>query len=80
VGDLAARILEAVPEAFRATVEPFLPVVVEAIHEAFSLAVGETFWLGVLATIAALGATFVVRDQPLRGRLEVPQAAATAAS
>ena len=80
VGDLAARILEAVPEAFRATVEPFLPVVVEAIHEAFSLAVGETFWLGVLATIAALGATFLVRDQPLRGRLEVPQPAATAAS
>jgi EmrB/QacA subfamily drug resistance transporter len=80
VGDLSARILDAVPEAFRATVEPFLPVVEEAIHEAFSLAVGETFWLGVLATIAAIGATFVVREQPLRGRLEVPQAAATAAS
>ncbi|MDQ3491664.1 MAG: MFS transporter [Chloroflexota bacterium] len=78
VGDLGARILDAVPEALRSTVEPFLGVVVEAIHEAFSLAVGETFWLGVLATVAAIGATFLIRDQPLRGPVEVPQATAGA--
>jgi hypothetical protein len=78
VGDLGARILDAVPEALRSTVEPFLGVVVEAIHEAFSLAVGETFWLGVLATVAAIGATVLIRDQPLRGPVEVPQATAGA--
>ncbi|MDQ3407978.1 MAG: MFS transporter, partial [Chloroflexota bacterium] len=77
VGDLGARILAAVPEAVRSMVEPFLPAVVEAIHQAFSLAVAETFWLGVLATIAAIGATLVIREQPLRGRAEMPQRAAT---
>jgi EmrB/QacA subfamily drug resistance transporter len=79
VGDLGARLLAAVPETLRATVEPFLPAVVQAIHDAFSLAVGETFWLGALATIAATGATLLIREHPLRGHAAVPQAAATLA-
>ncbi len=80
VGDLGARILAAVPEAFRPMVEPYLEDVVGAIDQAFSLAVAETFWLGVLATIAAFGATLVIREQPLRGRAELPQRAATLAA
>src|SRR6185503_17976727 len=37
VGDLGARILKSVPEAVRPLVEPYIPKIVTAFHEAFSL-------------------------------------------
>ena len=53
VGDLGAAILAQVPEAFRAQVEPFIPAIVEAIHQAVSIATASTFYVGVAASLLA---------------------------
>jgi EmrB/QacA subfamily drug resistance transporter len=66
VGDLGAAILAATPEAFRAGIQPFIPQIVTGIHQAFSLAVAQTFWIGVAAAIvAAVAAAFMI-EHPLR--------------
>jgi EmrB/QacA subfamily drug resistance transporter len=70
VGDLGARLLEQVPEQFRAFVEPLIPTIVAGIHEAFSLGIAQTFWLGVGASLLAVAASLVIRDVPLRGRVD----------
>ena len=55
VGDLGASILSQVPEQFRAQVEPFIPAMVDGIHQAFSIATASTFVVGVgTALLAAL--------------------------
>ena len=48
---------ESVPEPFRATVEPFIGGIVDAIHQAFSLAIANALWLGV---VGALASTIIV--------------------
>ncbi|HEX7197379.1 MAG TPA: MDR family MFS transporter [Candidatus Limnocylindria bacterium] len=53
VGDLGASILADVPAQFRPQVEPFVPAIVDAIHEAFSLATAATFGIGILTAVAA---------------------------
>jgi EmrB/QacA subfamily drug resistance transporter len=55
--NLGDQILASVPEQFRATVEPFIGGIVDAIYQAFSLAVANTMWL---ALFGALGAAVVV--------------------
>ncbi len=77
VGDLGAGILAGIPEAFRGAVEPFIPQIVDGIHQAFSLGVAQTFWIGVAATvIAAVAAAFMI-EHPLRAddRAAVPVSA-----
>lgn len=65
-GDLGAQILASVPDAFRAVVEPLIPAIVGGIHQAFSIAVSATFQVGVVTTILALLAAFVIEELPLR--------------
>ncbi|MDQ4035009.1 MAG: MFS transporter [Chloroflexota bacterium] len=60
VGDLSASILADVPERFRAQVEPFVPAIVDGIHEAFSIATAATFGVGILTAIAAALVVLVV--------------------
>ena len=61
VGDLGARILSQVPESFRAQVEPVIPAIVEAIHQAFSIATGAAFMVGIAsAAIAAVVAVVTI--------------------
>ena len=55
VGDLGGSILAQVPDAFKAQVEPFIPAIVEAIHQAFSIATANTFLIGIVATLLAAG-------------------------
>ena len=60
VGDLGAAILAAVPAQAKAVIEPFIGQIVTGLHEAFSLAVAQTFWIGVgAAIIAAIAAAFM---------------------
>ncbi len=66
VGDVGASILASVPAQFQAAVAPAIPAIVEGIHGAFSLAVGQTFWLGVLGSIVAAIAAVAIRELPLR--------------
>jgi EmrB/QacA subfamily drug resistance transporter len=51
-GDLGARIAEAAPQ-----LAPFADQIVAGIHEAFSIAIANALWLGV---IGAVGATLIV--------------------
>jgi EmrB/QacA subfamily drug resistance transporter len=70
VGDLGAAILAQVPEAFRAQVEPFIPAIVDAIHQAVSIATASTFYVGVAASL--LAALLVAGLKEARMRDEEP--------
>ena len=80
VGDLGAAILAATPEAFRGGIEPFIGQIVAGIQQAFSLAVAQTFWIGVAAAIvAAIAAAFMI-EHPLREDDRVAAPAETVAA
>ena len=65
-GDMGATILASIPEAFRAAVEPFIANIVQGIHQAFSLGVAQTFWVGVGASILAALAAATMQELTLR--------------
>jgi len=72
-GDLGQAILAQVPDQFKAVVEPLIPNIVAGIHEAFSLAVASTFWIGIGgAAIAALAVLFL-KEIPMRSTWEMPE-------
>ncbi|MBA2447906.1 MAG: MFS transporter, partial [Chloroflexi bacterium] len=57
VGNPGSAILAALPPAMQSEVEPFLPAIVGAVHQAFTFATAGTFLIGV---VASLGATLIV--------------------
>jgi hypothetical protein len=65
--DLGATLLAAIPTQFQEAVKPIIPNIVFGIHQAFSLAVGQVFLIGVGTTIGALViVTLFMRQVPLR--------------
>jgi EmrB/QacA subfamily drug resistance transporter len=78
-GDLGKTILASVPEAFRAAVEPFIGNIVNGIHGAFSLAVAQTFWIGVGAALVAAVAAGFMKELALRQTTTADDAQAHAA-
>jgi hypothetical protein len=78
VGDLGAAILAQVPAAFRSQVEPYIPAIVDAIHQAISIATANTFLIGIVASLAAAGLVLLLREVPVRH--EAPSAATAPAS
>jgi EmrB/QacA subfamily drug resistance transporter len=78
VGDLGAAILAQVPEAFRAQVEPFIPAIIDAIHQAVSIATASTFVIGVAASLLAALLVTGLKEVPMRQ--EEPEASAHAHS
>jgi EmrB/QacA subfamily drug resistance transporter len=72
--DLRAQLASVLP----AQAQPFLDQIVHAIYEAFSLAIGQTFVIGVVATIVALAAAAFIHELPLRS--QTPAAAQAAAA
>ena len=75
VGDMGAAILASLPAQAVPIVQPYITNIVEGIHGAFSLAVGQTFWLGVFGSIVAVVAALAIKELPLRAANPVPQAA-----
>ena len=65
VGDLGTSILAAVPPEARAVVEPFIDAIVGGMHEAFSLATGDAFLLGISAVVVAFLVLLPLREQRL---------------
>ncbi len=59
-------IVSGVPAQFQVFLSPFIPQLDRAFNDAFSLAVAQSFTLGVVAAIAALAAALVMREIPLR--------------
>jgi EmrB/QacA subfamily drug resistance transporter len=74
-GDLGATILAALPAGAKQFVEPFIPNIVQGIYGAFSLAVAQTFWLGVFGSVVAVIAAVAIKEIPLRATNAAPQAA-----
>ena len=66
VGDLGAAILSAVDAQTKAIIEPFINQIVAGMHEAFSLAVAQTFWIGVGAAIISAIAAATMHEHALR--------------
>jgi len=71
-------ILDRSPAQFRAFIEPFVPQFDQAFNNAMSLAIAQTFWIGVATGIAALVAALFIRELPLRSTNAVPAASQTA--
>ena len=67
VGNLGQTILQTVPAAERAAVQPYLGQIVSALHDAMSFALGEVFWVALVGAVLGLGATLLLREIPLRG-------------
>ena len=63
-GDLGATILENVPPLFRDQVAPLIPGIVNAIYEAFALAISSTFWVSIGAAVLAAVLVLFLHDTP----------------
>ena len=50
---MGAAILASLPVDVRALVEPYIPAIVLAIHQAFSLATASTFAVGIVTCVVA---------------------------
>ncbi|HET8778158.1 MAG TPA: hypothetical protein VFN76_10900, partial [Candidatus Limnocylindria bacterium] len=65
--NLGDQILASVPEQFRPAVEPFIGGIVDAIYQAFSLAVANAMWLALFGALgAAVVAALFVPELTLR--------------
>jgi len=68
------------PAQFLAQVPPeFQPMFIDGFHRALTLAIGNSIWLGVAASVIALVAAFALKEIPLR-RTQQSSATATAAA
>ena len=65
-GDLGQRILASLPDAVRPMVEPLIPAIVNGIHEAFSIALASTFWVGIAGALLAAVLVLFLREEPMR--------------
>ncbi len=69
-GDLGQRILASVPPAQQPQIAPLIPAIVEGIHEAFSIAIAATFWVGVVGAVIAVIAVAFMHEEPMRTTFE----------
>jgi EmrB/QacA subfamily drug resistance transporter len=69
-GDLGAAILNGTPAAFRPVVEPLIPNIVKGIHEAVSISIANTFWVGIVAALIAAGLVVFLHEVPMRTTFE----------
>lgn len=74
-GDLGARILATVPPDLQAGVAPLIPGIVFGIHEAFSIALASTFWVGIAAALVAAVFVLFLREEPMRKTFEIEETA-----
>jgi EmrB/QacA subfamily drug resistance transporter len=70
-GDLGQRILAAVPDEFKPAVEPLIPNIVAGIHEAFTIAMASTFWVGIVGALIAAVLVLFLQEVPMRQTFEM---------
>jgi hypothetical protein len=68
-GDLGTAILNA-SGPFRPQVEPFIQQIVKGIHEATSVAIANTFWVGIVAALLAAFLVLFIHEVPMRTTFE----------
>ena len=69
-GDLGARILASLSPDVRPIVEPLIPNIVQGIHNAFSIALASTFWVGIVSALVAAAFVLFLREEPMRQTFE----------
>jgi len=52
-------------------VEPLIPNIVQGIHEAFSIALASTFWVGIAGALVAAAFVLFLREEPMRKTFDV---------
>ena len=70
VGDLGATLLASLPPDVRGLVEPYVPSIVSAVHQAFSIATASTFTIGIGTSILAAGMVLLLRESPAAASVE----------
>jgi EmrB/QacA subfamily drug resistance transporter len=65
-GDLGKAILNSVDEPTRATLAPIVPSFVAAVHEAFTIALASTFWIGIGGALIAAVLVLFLREVRMR--------------
>jgi hypothetical protein len=66
---MGASILASLPADVRGLVEPYIPAIVGAIHQAFSIATASTFAVGIVTCLAAAGLVLLFREAPAVARV-----------
>ncbi len=72
-GDLGERILASLPPDAQAQIAPLIPAIVQGLHEAFSIAIASTFWVGLIAALVAFVAVLFMREEPMRTTFDFEQ-------
>ena len=71
-------ILNQAPDPLKAIIQPLVPQFDQAFNSAMSLAIAETFWIGVAAAALAFVAALFMRELPLRSTNAAPVPAVAA--
>lgn len=66
-GDLAARLATVIPPAGQS----LIPAIVNGVHQAFSIAIASTFWIGIAGAIIAAVLVLFLHEVPMRQTFEV---------
>ena len=74
-GDLGARILASLPTNVRPVVEPLIPNIVKGIHDAFSIALASTFWVGIAGALIAAVCVLFLHEERMRQTFEFEETA-----
>jgi len=80
VGNMGAAILASIPPQAQEFVRPFIPAIVNGIHQAFSLAIADTMWISMIATAIAAVAVLGLKEVPLRRSVGAASSARTPAA
>lgn len=76
-GDLGQRILASLPPAARASIQPLIPPIVQAIHQAFSIAIAQSMWVGIAGALIAALTVLFLHEEPMRTTFEMTPAPAS---
>jgi hypothetical protein len=70
-GDLGKHILASLPAQAQATIAPLIPSIVDGIHQAFSIALASTFWVGIIGALVGAAAVAFLQEAPMRKTFEM---------
>jgi hypothetical protein len=70
-GDLGKAILAGIPGQAQAAIAPLIPNIVDGIHQAFSISLASTFWVGIIGALIGAAAVAFLVEAPMRQTFEM---------
>ena len=61
------------PPAQQALVQPLIPGIVAAVHDAFSIAIASSFWVGIVGAIIGAVVVLFLEEVPMRATFEMTE-------